>query len=76
MSYESAPATRMIATDCACCGRPLLDSDSVELGIGPICRKRHGYFDAIDPDFRQEANRDPRGRLGTTTSGGQLPLAI
>jgi len=25
---------------CACCGRELTDEKSVELGIGPICRKR------------------------------------
>jgi len=43
MSYESAPATAMLATHCAACDRPLLDARSVEAGIGPECRKRHGY---------------------------------
>ena len=38
MSYENAPATKMLATNCCCCGRPLVDSMSVELGIGPECR--------------------------------------
>lgn len=41
--YENAPATLMIAVNCACCGRPLLDATSVETGMGPTCRKRHGY---------------------------------
>lgn len=47
--YENAPATLMVATDCACCGRPLVDSVSVETGVGPICRKRHGFNEAQAP---------------------------
>ena len=43
MSYENAPATQMIASHCCVCNRPLVDSVSVELGIGPDCRKKHGY---------------------------------
>ena len=43
MTYESAPATKMIATHCAVCARPLLDAESVERGIGPDCAKRHGF---------------------------------
>lgn len=39
MSYENAPATILLATHCCICGRPLLDADSVEIGIGPTCRK-------------------------------------
>lgn len=31
------------ATKCICCGRYLEDPDSVEVGIGPVCRKRYGY---------------------------------
>lgn len=34
-SYETAPATRKLATHCVCCGRPLVDARSVSLGIGP-----------------------------------------
>ena len=41
MSYVNAPATKMLATHCACCGRPLVDADSVDLGIGPDCRSRY-----------------------------------
>lgn len=49
MSYESAPATKILATHCACCGRPLVDATSVETGVGPDCRARFGYADAQDP---------------------------
>jgi hypothetical protein len=37
MSYEDAPQTKMLATHCCVCGRPLVDAKSVELGIGPEC---------------------------------------
>ena len=43
MSYLNAPGTKLIATRCACCARPLLDSQSVEIGMGPTCRKKHGF---------------------------------
>jgi len=42
-SYVDSAACRMVATHCACCGRELVDSISVETGVGPECRKRHGY---------------------------------
>ena len=38
MSYENAPATMLVATHCCVCNRPLVDADSVEMGIGPTCR--------------------------------------
>ena len=50
MSYENAPATTILATHCACCARPLLDAKSVEIGMGPTCRKKHG-FDRPDLDI-------------------------
>ena len=51
--YESAPATSLVATNCACCGHPLLDAVSVEAGVGPECRKRYGYGEAQAPaDWR------------------------
>jgi len=43
MSYEDSPATKMLAVHCCCCGTALLDAVSVEAGIGPDCRKKHGY---------------------------------
>jgi len=52
MSYQNAPATRMLASHCAVCGNPLVDARSVETGIGPVCRRRHGYGSAqADPDL-------------------------
>lgn len=51
-SYEDAPATRMLATQCACCSRPLVDAVSVEVGVGPDCRVKHGYGEAqAAPDW-------------------------
>lgn len=49
MSYESAPATILLATRCACCGRELLDAESVEKGMGPTCRRKHGFTKADEP---------------------------
>lgn len=56
--YENAPATRMLAVYCAACSRPLLDAKSVEIGLGPECRKRHGYRDllALSDVSRARAN--------------------
>lgn len=53
MSYESAPATILLATRCCICGRPLLDAESVECGIGPTCRK--GMESDATPDWAQVA---------------------
>ena len=55
MSYTEAPATKMLATNCVCCGRPLVDACSVELGIGPDCRE--GVFpEGVDQSDRKIAN--------------------
>lgn len=57
MSHENAPATKLLATACACCGRALVDAVSVETGIGPECRKNFGVdFDTTDA-AHAEANR-------------------
>lgn len=53
-SYENAPATKMLATACVCCGRPLVDATSVELGIGPECRE--GMDGGIPEETRKVAN--------------------
>lgn len=59
MSYENAPATKMLATRCAICARPLVDAKSVEIGIGPDCRKKYGYgeLDSLTEEGRAEANK-------------------
>lgn len=50
--YEAAAATRLLATHCICCRRPLLDAVSVEAGMGPVCRQRHGATaPEADPDW-------------------------
>jgi len=54
VSYEDARATKMLATHCVCCGRPLVDAISVELGMGPECRK--GYDAGMDGESRTKAN--------------------
>lgn len=42
MSYANAPQTKFLATNCLCCGLPLVHAESVERGIGPECSKQ-GY---------------------------------
>ncbi len=52
MSYENSPACKLIATDCCVCGRDLVDSVSVEAGIGPVCRDKYGYAEVqLEPDW-------------------------
>lgn len=57
MNYENAPATKLLATHCAVCCRPLLDARSVEYGIGPICRERYDFLREIPEEARKEANQ-------------------
>lgn len=56
MSYENAPSTRLLATHCCVCRRPLRDAVSVELGIGPICRRKHVFDVPVDEAERRAAN--------------------
>lgn len=55
-TYENAPATKLLATNCACCGRALVDAVSVETGIGPECRKNFSVDVVVDEAARNEAN--------------------
>ena len=55
MSYENAPATILLATHCCCCGKALVDAISVEMGIGPECRR--GETDGISDEQRTLCNR-------------------
>lgn len=55
--YENAPATKLVATHCAVCVRPLVDAKSVETGVGPECRKKYGFDHPCSPEQRLEANR-------------------
>jgi len=54
--YENAPATLLLATNCAVCGRALVDAKSVEIGMGPDCRRKHGYEVEVGEEARKEAN--------------------
>jgi len=57
-NYEDAPATKMVATHCCCCGRALVDAESVETGIGPVCREKYGFVGvSVSPEARAEANK-------------------
>lgn len=56
MSYTEAPATKMLATNCAACGTPLLDAVSIEVGLGPDCRDRYGWNVEVAEDLRTQAN--------------------
>lgn len=57
-SYEEAPATKFLATHCCVCGRFLLEAESVETGIGPICRAKYGYDKvAVSAAVKDEANK-------------------
>jgi hypothetical protein len=45
---------RLVATTCCVCSTPLADATSVELGIGPTCRKRLAKLDGVvaaSPDW-------------------------
>lgn len=57
MSYEQAPATKLLAAHCLFCNRPLLDAASVEAGIGPVCREKVGYNDPVPDHARLTANK-------------------
>lgn len=53
-SYLDAPATALLAVHCCCCGTALLDALSVETGIGPDCRKKHGFKTAqAEPNWEK-----------------------
>lgn len=71
--YENAPATKMLATHCAACGRPLVDAVSVEAGMGPDCREKYGYYQEAPEEVRASVNKrvaeiaagcDPRVTVG------------
>lgn len=57
MGYEDAPATKMLATRCAVCRKELVDAKSVETGMGPDCRRKHGYEADVSEEARTEGNK-------------------
>lgn len=70
MSYENAPSTRMLATHCACCNRPLRDAVSVEAGVGPDCRAKYSLAEAqAEPDWRAASVALERAGVGVDLLG-------
>jgi hypothetical protein len=57
MGYEDAAATKIMATHCCACGKPLVDAKSVETGMGPVCRKKYGYDMDVPEKVRALANK-------------------
>ena len=53
--YTDSPACKMLAVNCAVCGRPLVDAVSIQQGLGPECRKE--YDGGISDEVRIEANK-------------------
>lgn len=57
MSYVDAPSTKLLATHCVICCRPLREAKSVEWGMGPKCREGLEPESDISEAVRVEANR-------------------
>lgn len=57
--YTDSPACRMLSVNCAVCGRPLVDSISVQIGMGSECRKE--YDGGITDEVRTQANKIVHG---------------
>jgi hypothetical protein len=57
MNYTNAAATALFATHCLFCGRPLLDANSVQTGVGPVCREKWGVNIEVDEESRETANK-------------------
>ena len=71
--YENAPATILLATRCAACARPLVDATSVEIGMGPDCRKQYAWF-ADTSEEGHEANQIVY-KVALAASSGNAPDA-
>ena len=41
--HKAAKAYGLKVGECSCCGRELTNKESIELGIGPICRDKFGW---------------------------------
>ena len=57
MGYEDSPQCEMLASRCAFCARQLVDAQSVEVGIGPICRNKYMVADEVTEQARVEGNK-------------------
>lgn len=72
MTYSTVTAARitLLATHCACCGRALRDATSVEFGVGPVCRKKYLYEDALPvlPETLKSLGKVVRGAVDSSIS--------
>ena len=59
MSYLNDPNTHILATHCVMCNLPLRDAESVEMGMGPVCRKKHvnRQLGSVSEENRKAANK-------------------
>jgi uncharacterized Zn finger protein (UPF0148 family) len=54
-NHFNAPTTKLLNTHCARCGLPLVDAQSVERGIGPVCNRR--LDEEINHEHRKQVNK-------------------
>lgn len=71
--YENAPATRLVASHCVACGRPLVDAISVESGMGPDCREKYGH---AGPEGATEAARHDVNKRVAELARGVAPAVV
>lgn len=76
MSYENAPATKMLATHCCLCARPLVDAVSVQAGMGPDCRENSGYYVPEATEAARETVNAIVYRIAADMPLDELPAAI
>ena len=66
MGYENATSTILMASHCIMCGKPLVDPESVERGMGPDCSEQ-GYLD--DGTLKAEGKRLIHDAAEAATNG-------
>jgi hypothetical protein len=77
MADSLSARIRLVATTCCVCATPLADETSVELGIGPTCRKRIAKLDttaAASPDW--DAVSDALGSFAAVDRSDEDRLAL
>jgi hypothetical protein len=77
MADSLSARIRLVATTCCVCATPLADETSVELGIGPTCRKRIAKLDttaAATPDW--DAVADALGSFAAVDRSDDDRLAL
>lgn len=52
MCYENAIATQLMATHCCFCRKPLRDAESVQRGIGPICKGKYAVGEITEESLK------------------------